>query len=160
MIENGKYKARATMGTLGKADTGTHQVLVDFEITDGQHKGQHIAWFGSFTDKTMDRTIESLRHCGWVGDDLDRLEGIDANEVELVIEQEEYEGKPRARVRWVNRIGSGATLKHPLTPAEARSFAQSMRGAVIAQRSKQPRQNSTPRRDDGDPGPEDNDRLF
>jgi hypothetical protein len=163
MIGNGKYKARATTGALGKADTGSYQVLVDFEITDGDHKGSHLAWFGYFTEKTQDRTIESLRHCGWVGDDLDNLTGINTNEVQIVVELEEHDGKTRPKIQWVNALGSGMKLKNPLSVADAKSFAQRMKGAVIAQRAKAgAAPNGRPagaRRDDGDPGPADED-LF
>ena len=35
--------------------------------------GNSITYFGFFTDKTMKRTIESLRYIGWEGDDLAEL---------------------------------------------------------------------------------------
>ena len=165
MISKGKHKGRAVTAVLGFTEkSGKEQVLVDFEIVDGPHAGEHISWFGFFTDATTDTTIGSLRHCGWKGDDLSNLEGVNDNEVELVVEHETYDNKERAKVRWVNKIG-GATLKHAMTDAESKSFAARMRGAVIAQRAKGGAPpNGTARApdrksSDGDPGPEDGD-LF
>jgi hypothetical protein len=124
-------------GGLGFAKNGTEQLGVDFVITEGPSEGQHITWWGFFTDKTADRTIESLRIMGWQGDDLCDLTGIDQNPVDLVIEAEEYEDKRTGeirsigKVRWVNRAG-GLSLKDAMSPAQAREFAARMRGKVVS----------------------------
>lgn len=141
MTMHGTYKARTLSGGLGYTSKGTEQVGIDFQITEGPHEGQHITWYGFFTDKTADRTIESLRICGWEGDDLCDLTGIEKNEVELVIEAEDYtdsrtgEIKTGSRVRWVNRIGgSGFSMRDAMDATQAREFAARMRGRVVALR--------------------------
>lgn len=127
-----RYEARARTWGLGETSKGTEQVAVEFQILTEGAEFNHITWFGYFTDKTYERTVESLRHCGWTGHDLTDLTGLDANEVELVIEDEDDEdGNPRARVRWVNRKG-GLALKAPLTGDKAKSFAASMRDKIKA----------------------------
>lgn len=131
-IPNGTYRARGTQGMLGETSTGKEQVAVEFELLEEGFVGTRIAWFGYFTDKTQARTIETLRNCGWQGTDLTNLEGVDANEVSLVIEQEEYEGKWSPRVRWVNIPGSGLALKSPLSADKAKAFAARMRGQIAA----------------------------
>ncbi len=138
MLNEGRYTARAIEGGLGNANNGNPQIAVRFQILDEGHDGQEITWFGSFSknkgqgSKTpLERTIESLRVCGWEGDDLSDLTGIDANEVSLVIEHEEYEGKTQAKVKWVNRPG-GLALKAPMSVDSAKAFAAKMKGEVIA----------------------------
>lgn len=126
-----KYAARAKEWALGETAKGGEEVVVHFEILTPDAEMSAINWYGYFTDKTWERTIESLRICGWTGADLQSLDGLNANEVELVIEDEEYEGKMRARVRWVNRPG-GLSLKAPLSGDRAKSFAASMRDRIKA----------------------------
>jgi hypothetical protein len=131
-IPNGKYAARATSGALATAKTGTPQVGVEFQITQGEHAGQCMTWYGFFTDLTTDRTIESLRHCGWQGDDLSDLRGIDANEVQIVIDEEQdKEGNFRQRIRWVNAMG-GLALQGRMDEQSAKAFAASMRARAAA----------------------------
>src|SRR6185436_7953269 len=138
VIEAGKYRARATDAKLGVAQTGSDTVAVAFELLD--HPGNHITWYGYFTEKTVERTMEALRYCGWTGDDVSDLAGIDANEVELVIEHEEdQKGTMRARVKWVNRPGSSkAQLKTEMNDSQKRSFAAKMKGYALASKAKIP----------------------
>jgi hypothetical protein len=123
------YAARATLWDLGETSTGKEQVAVEFIIMTPDADLRRVTWFGYFTDDTIDRTIESLRIMGWTGNDLSDLQGLDANEVELVVEDETYEGKTRAKVRWVNRPG-GLALKAPLSVDRKKAFAASMRDRI------------------------------
>lgn len=134
MIQPGNYRARATGYQFGFAETGTEQVAVTFEIVEeGEHRGQSITWFGFFTPSSSERTVEALRTCGWQGDDLSDLAGIDRNEVALVIEHEEYNGKIVVRVRWINRVGTGRVdLKRKMTDAQRIVLAKRLKGLVLA----------------------------
>lgn len=125
-----KYLARAKDWALSETKNGTEQIAVYFEISTPEADIPAITWFGFFTDKTWERTIESMRICGWTGSDLTKIEGLDANEVELVIEDEEHEGRVRPKVRWVNKPG-GIAIKAPLSGDKAKAFA-----AVMAQKIK------------------------
>jgi len=127
----GTHKARAKEWALGHASSGKEQVAILFEITQGEHAGKSITWFGYFTDATCDRTLDSLRYCGWEGDNLAALDGLGANEVEIVIEPDTYEGKTRDRVKWVNRPARLA-LREQMSPAAAANFAANMRARAIA----------------------------
>lgn len=163
MIPAGTYKARAVDAALGTTSKGGEQVAIQFQILEGEAEGQHITYYGYFTEKTLERTLESLEYCGWEGDDLSNLAGIDRNEVYIVVEHEpDQEGQVRARVRWVNSgSGGGIALQNRMAPADAASFAQRMRGEVLARRQAkgqapapraaqprpaQPRSNAQPRR--------------
>lgn len=134
MLPEGTYVAYAKGATLSESQNKkTPQVVVDFEIGAAEQAGQRVQWVGFLTDKTTERTIESLRYAGWRGADLADLSDLsreDVPAVELVIAHEEYEGKTYARVQWVNRVGGrvGAAL-----PAEqAKALSAKMRGAIAA----------------------------
>ena len=163
MLPNGKYRARAKSAALGLTGTGKEQVGVEFEILTEGHTGESITYYGFFTEDTTERTIKSLRVCGWQGSDLDNLDGIDANEVELDVEEDTYNGKTSAKVKWINKPG-GLAMRAQLDPAQARSFAQRMKGAIVAldkatgtKPSPRPAQRSAPSRSDEPPMPEDRD---
>jgi hypothetical protein len=131
-MENGTYRARPVAAALGKAGTGNEQVAIEFEFLDGQGGG--ITYFGSFTEKAVPHTLKALRTAGWRGDDLADLSSVGgetAPEVFLVIENETYEGRTTAKVKWVNSTG-GLALKDPLDADSARAFAAKMRGTVLA----------------------------
>lgn len=136
MLAEGRYKARGVEGALGMTGTGREQVAVLVEVTQGEHAGEQLTWYGYFTEKTVDRTFESLRLLGWEGDDLTDLRGINANEVSIEVEHEEdSEGRKRARVKWING-GGGLVMKERLAEGAARAFAARMKGAAIASRQK------------------------
>ncbi len=133
----GHYKARALDADFGFAGTGTKQVALSFEILDGDERGEHISWYGFFTQNTAERTVESLRHCGCVfpDDRLDDLNGLGNTEVELVVEEETSErGEAKSRVRWVNRLGGGVALGSRMDEVEKRALSDEMRGYVVASR--------------------------
>lgn len=148
MIEAGRYKARGVEGALSTTSKGNPQVAVLLEITqDGPHKGETYTWYGHFTEKTEERTFESLRYLGWAGDDLTDLRGIDANEVSITIGHEEDEGgKTYPRVRWINAAGGGLAIKDRMDDTAARAFAARMRGAAVASRAKSAKPPVTPTR--------------
>jgi hypothetical protein len=144
LIEPGYYRAAAVPIVLDGAETyvqfgessksGTPQVVVNFEVLEGPEQGRRIAWFGYFTDKTVNRTIESLRFCGFKGDDLALAvtQKLD-QEVQIAVAHEEYDGKPQAKVRWVNRAGGdGFRMDKPMAGQALSKFAAQMRNAVKA----------------------------
>jgi hypothetical protein len=130
-----KVQGRAREWALGHSSNGTEQIAVLFEYVDKNGEPDTITWFGFFTDAAADRTIEALRYCGWEGDDFGRLEGLDKNEVELVLENETYQGKERVKVQWVNRL-SGLALKAPMNAAQIAAFSARMRGKAVASKQK------------------------
>lgn len=134
MLAAGTYRARVKDAALGKSGSGKEQIALMFEIQDEQIGGQTITYYGYFTERTYERTIESMRHCGWQGDDLLNLAGINDNEVEIVVAHEQYEGKTYAKVQWINRIGGGGgvAVKEKLQEADARQFAARMKQKIAA----------------------------
>lgn len=137
-IEPGKYIARATSANLGYTKGGKEQIAVTFKLSTGES----ITWYGSFSDAAFDRTIKSLRACGWQGDDLSQLGTALIQNVELVIDYEDdLQGKPRPKVKWVNELGGGGGLSNPMSPKQAADFARRMKPqlATAAGGNREPR---------------------
>jgi hypothetical protein len=130
-MKPGTYVARATEWDLGTTDNGKDYIGVLFRIEEGEAVGQTITWYGYFTEKTEQRTIESLRYCGWEGHNFADLNGLDKNLVKIVVDEEEYEGRIRTKVQWINRLGSMA-IKNVMDDKARAAFAARMKGAAMA----------------------------
>jgi len=143
MLQDGAYRAVPVSAVLGRADTGKEQICVQFQVATDDGPTETITWYGYFTDATFERTIEALRYCGWRGNDL--LEFLSGRqlpagfdqEVQIVIESQEYNGKWSPRVRWVNS-GSGIGVKNALSEEEGRAFSARMKGRVASLQAKSP----------------------
>jgi hypothetical protein len=154
-VTTGTYRAKAcgevVLGT--SSQKGTPFIELYFQITEGDNKGGKVRWTSYFSEKTNERSIESLQYCGWRGEDLSEfadggLHGLDANEVEIVVELEEYQTKETTekpsetrvspKVQWVNRAGGYLNLEAAMNPQAAESFGERMRGLVLAMRAKKP----------------------
>lgn len=114
----------------GDTKDGLPQVVVLFAIIDGPWSGRRLYWFGFFTEKSAKRTIESLRFCGFKGDDLSALLSQKINqEVSITVGHNDWEGKVTARVDWVNAAGGGGAIKleRPMAKDQLRLFAAKMK---------------------------------
>lgn len=162
-LKSGTFTIKGVRGMLGFTNSGKEQVAVELSVVDeGDFFGERITWYGYFTELTFDRTLESLRILGWNGDDLSDLSGIDQNEAQAVIEEEEYDGKLRLKVKWINAKG-GLALQKPMSDGEASAFAARMKGRVLAHKQKNGGPSAAPRstgRDDSPPPPGDDDIPF
>lgn len=171
LIPEGRYKARGKSWGFGKAGTGTEQFAILFELLDYEEGARTITWYGFFnSEENGRRALKTMRICGWNEDSTDVLnpQGLDRNEVELVIEHEERQnGEMQARVRFVNAIG--VSLK-PLGEEDKDKLASKIKGwlkspATAGQRNAQrppARSTSAPaRRTEGamDPGPPEEDDI-
>lgn len=137
MIAEGTYRASAVDCALGMTGTGKEQIAIMFETIGTEHQpAQRITWYGYFTDNTFERTVQSLRHIGWKGNDLSVF-GLGVpedchNQVEIVVEHEtDDKGDRRAKVRWVNS-GNGLAVKERMDEPSARAFAARMKARVAA----------------------------
>lgn len=136
-LRPGTFTARGISGALGFTEGGKEQAAVQLEILNEEFLGETITWYGYFTEKTQERTLESLRLLGWSSDDLFDLAGIGSTEVRVVLEEEDYNGKMQLKVKWINGPG-GLALKAPMSDGEARAFSARMKGAVLASKQKAP----------------------
>ncbi len=117
---------------LAFAKNDTRQVCALFEITSGPHVGERLVWFGFFTKDAGKRTVESLRIMGLKGNDLGALETTPLDQrVSIKVGHDEWEGKVRARVDFVNAPGGGMVkLNKPMSKDEIRKFAAMMRDSL------------------------------
>ena len=136
LFPKGKYRARADREVeWGTSDKGSDYCVVDFQVTQGELQGDHIKAWLYFTEATRDRSIESLRYCGctFPANDITDVTGIDANEVEIVVDHETYEGKTKAKVKWVNAArGAGVKDEQRMDPHAKKSFAERMKASLLA----------------------------
>jgi hypothetical protein len=168
-LQPGTYKARGIAAQLGFTEGGKEQVAVQLEILDENYHGETISWYGYFTEKTADRTLESLRLLGWASDDLFDLSGIGSTEIRAILEEEDYNGKMILKVKWINGPG-GLALKAPMSDAQARDFSQRMKGLVLSNKQragsapktapKTQQRTAPPRRDDVPPHGDDDHIPF
>jgi len=135
MIPEGKYRACAQGAEFGTNDNGNDFCMVNFKISEGELTGETIsAWLYFSTDKNTERSIESLRYCGctFPGNDITNTEGIGSREVELVVEHETWEGKTRAKVKWINSGGAGVKAEQKMNAGAKKNFAQRMKAKLVA----------------------------
>ena len=120
MIEQGTYVAKVVGVELGQASTGTPQVSVKFEISDGRT----IWWRGYITDAAEEGTMNALMVLGWTPElvpfmELDNPALTFWKEASIVIEHEkDQKGELRARVRWVNDPEGGGSGAQPMVDAD------------------------------------------
>lgn len=131
--DGGTYRARCVQAVLTrtKGSAKSEQVAAQFALTD--EPTVTLAWFGLFGNKagrdgvTMtERTVRSMRVCGWVGDDLTDLKSMTTNEVDLVVGYEEYQGRRRLRVRFIQEPGA---FRHSEMDGAA-AFAKKMKASI------------------------------
>lgn len=125
----GKFNGKGITGMLIESSKGTPGVAVELAILNEGAEFSTLTWDGWLTDDAAERTIEALRHLGWKGTDLSNLEGIDANEVELVVDEVIWEGKTQTKVKFINAKG-GLSFRTPLAPEKAKSFAEQMKAKI------------------------------
>lgn len=126
----------------GETNEGKPQVLINFEILDGPYAQRVLPWWGSFNSKLpegskakqtpMQRTMYSLRLCGWVGDDIMDVVNQDmGNEVSIQVEHAERDGVVRAKVAWVNKSGGGGVMiSKPMAGEALRRFSASVKSVA------------------------------
>ena len=132
-------KARAWVWELTKA--GDPMLIVDFvgaldpsasypeddkpEPSMGNRSIWHrMAFTQTMSDKAKEYKVKELRAMGFAGEDLSVIEdnagGLDTNVVELDVIHEEYEGKVKETIRYVNPLRSAASnLKARNSPPKA-----------------------------------------
>lgn len=134
MIEAQTVLARPdTTAQFGTSKNGKDECVIAFTILDGPNTGERISAYLYFsTDAGMARSIESMRYCGctFPGEDITNLEGLGSRDVQLVIEQEDWDGKTRAKVKYIN---SGTPIvANPMGAGERQSFKDRMRGQLLS----------------------------
>jgi hypothetical protein len=133
-LKPGKYTAKLSSFDFGTTKKGTEHIVCIFDVVGGDCDGEQVYWYGYFSEKAAERTIESLRHMGWKGDDLSEitLEEIQG-EVQIVVETNTYRDTC-LRVSWVNpaQVGGKVAVKNAMDPMAKKAFAERMRGMCMS----------------------------
>lgn len=130
-IGAGTYTARAlphTAELIESEGKGTPGVKIVMQLEGGGS----LTWTGWLTGGATEITVKALRAMGWQGDDLSDLSTVGSVDCELVVEEEEYNGKWYPKIKFVNVPGGGAKFGAPMDAAKKRAFAARMRGEVMA----------------------------
>lgn len=155
-LEKATYRAIAIATALDQSSQkNTKYIAVNFEIVDDDHYAGETpqAWKGYFTEKTEARTVESLQHMGYQGDNMEDFASLDREGcsrllpgvVEIVCEPESFvgdDGNERTvlKVQWVNRVGGGRfKASNPLEGGELKAFAAQMKSVFRNARAAGPR---------------------
>lgn len=119
-IEPGIYKARAVAGSeqYGETSNGNDQIVLNLTLLES---GDTVSTFLVFSDKAAPYSIDRLRKCGWSGADLAKLDGIDANEVDVEVKYEEYKGEMKMKVQIIT--GGTVTLEKQFDAKGKKAFA-------------------------------------
>lgn len=120
-IKAGKYLAKPVQGAFGKSkEKGTPQVGIEFEFQTQDGGTERMWWIGYLTEKAKDRALETLAMIGFNGDENFGEGSFDPeSQVELDISLEEYEGKMRPRINWVNEPGGKKFSDLPVTEVKS-----------------------------------------
>lgn len=134
MIKPGVYIGTVVGHNVGETKNFEPQVAVNFSLSTDEGP-QKITYFGYFTEKAAKYTIQNLITCGLKGNhpagDLEI-----GKQVELVIENEAYEGKTRAKVRYINEIGAA---KNFVSSDVAKAKLSQFEGMVMEARQNNPK---------------------
>ena len=139
MIATGSFAAKAAgpLEMVKSPEKGTPAAKVVIELKAGPNVGERIEWLGWLTDKTTERTAESLALMGYDGSN--ELSVMN-KEFIAVIEHEEYtnkagEKKMRPRVAWINDPSGGGRLD-PMTATEVAGSKERLKAALTAAKAK------------------------
>lgn len=112
MINEGTYAAQLVKNDgewaqFSYAQTGNAQVLLTFELEGGQR----MQGFFSITPAAAEYTLQKLHNCGFSGTSFREMtKQTPHGKVELVIVPDDYKGKTRMKIQFINRPG-GFSIK-------------------------------------------------
>lgn len=112
MIDEGTYPAQLVKNDgewlqFSRSSNGNGQVLLTFALESGQYQ----QGFFAITPNAAEYTIQKLHACGFSGTSFREMaKQTPHGKVELVIEHDEYRGKVRPKIKFVNRLG-GFSIK-------------------------------------------------
>jgi len=130
-------------------EKGTPFIRVPLIVEEGPQAGREIVWQGWLTEAAFDRTVETLAEAfDWDGDLEEMSQGyvpfVDLL-CRIVVESEEWEGKTRYRVKWLNPIsgGGGKALEEAKLNTLLRSMGRKSKALAKAVRDSGGRKRET-----------------
>lgn len=136
MIPEGTYRAKGCKPLL-LTETKGHddRFVVTLRITQGPQEGQQIDWRGMLKGGAAPITTAALALFGYDGEADD---SVTRNEVEIVVEHEEFDGKTRPQVKYVNDPNRAGNYPE-LTPAEKTAAKARLKSAMLALSASKPK---------------------
>jgi hypothetical protein len=143
MVAEGKYKGSVLDYGIGLTKAGLPQVLMVVEFTDHLGAKHEMPWYGTLKQGPgKNITLQALKACGFPTEARDRLHelaaGVDSGLLDLTREvqvtiahEQDDQGRPMARVRWINSPG-GAIMSKKISVEEA---AEAMKKIAAPQSS-------------------------
>ncbi len=144
MIKAGRYQAKflETSG-LGKSKNGSDQIVIRFELIDGDFAGHTLLWYGSFTGNAAKVTTDALRTLGWDGKDIREFSegknagncpaGFGLHDVSVTVSLNSYQGKTAARIDFVNpKDGLGIQGVKRMEASDADALAARLGQSTVA----------------------------
>ena len=139
ITQTGRIQVTATSAEFGESDKGTPFVKIDF--TDAA--GDTIAGWVYLSEKALTGSLKTLRDAfDFDGNFETLIAQVTGKPASIVIESENYEGKDRLKVRWINR--AGGTSK-PLS-GDATSFLKRLTATAARIPKEPPRAAAAPAR--------------
>ena len=136
LIQIGRHSATCFEFEFPEPAAGKSQgIALGFRFSEGDaDQGRIITAWKYFSDKALPYTIEALRACGWRGDNPAEITIADlAEEVEITIKHETYDGTTRAKVDYINPLGGGMVkAEKRLEGPSLKNFGAQMRAKIRA----------------------------
>ena len=134
LIQAGRHRATCFEFEFPEPNPGKSQAIaLGFRLSEGDvDQGRVITAWKYFADGALVYTLEALRACGWRGDNPADITIAElAEEVELVVQHETYEGKVRAKVSFINPLGGGMVkAEKRLEGPNLKNFGAQMRAKI------------------------------
>jgi hypothetical protein len=136
---DGVVEKHDTMGWFAESgEKKTPYILVPVVISEGDHKGEVGYYQGWLSDNAFDNTIARLAEVFGFNGDLPALydgkvslQGLPCN---ITVELEEFKGKKKYKVAWLNPVGGGAARGKPLEENKVKALLKKLgsRGKTVA----------------------------
>lgn len=144
MLKVGKFHCKVVApvnGWFGEAgENNTPYIRIPLVIDEeGDCEGDDLVFQGWLTDKSFDRTIKNLAEVfDWDGD-LDALAKqlktghFVGKPCQVVLEEEEYNGKKSIKIKWLNRAdGGGKSMESTKAQGFAARFSERAKKAAAS----------------------------
>lgn len=130
------------------------QAFIKFKISKGEGNGfATLTWFGGLSETVPQGkenspahyTVKTLLDCGFSGQEVEDLaQGVTSGvishgkEMALEIEDNEYEGVIRSRIKWVNPIGAGGPKKMKKEELAGKTNTSALRAMLLKEKANRP----------------------